>query len=176
MIVYLSKPMIMRTNPFLGISRMRRFRMVDMCKGKRKLWLWGTDNVLVVGLHMVGKRVKVSSLNNVTSLLALYFSFLLLDSSLSSLYCHSSFLFFFFFFHSLILIFFISLLFYTFFLSFPYSYFSLYFSLSWQLFKALNSSLSCMYTIWNFKYTMLETTRNFEGRLCSRNVMYKRDE
>jgi hypothetical protein len=37
MIVYLSKPMIMRINPFVGISRLRRFRMVDMCKGKRKL-------------------------------------------------------------------------------------------------------------------------------------------
>jgi hypothetical protein len=95
MIVYLCKPMIMRINPFVGISRMRRFRMVDMCKGKRKLWLRGTDDVLVVGLHMVGKRVKVSSLNNVTSFLVV--SFLLLDSSLSYLYCNSSFLFFFFF-------------------------------------------------------------------------------
>jgi hypothetical protein len=36
MVVYLSKPMIMRNNPYVGISRMRRFRMVDMCKGKRK--------------------------------------------------------------------------------------------------------------------------------------------
>jgi hypothetical protein len=29
--------MIMRINPYVGISRMRRYRMVDMCKGKRKL-------------------------------------------------------------------------------------------------------------------------------------------
>jgi hypothetical protein len=36
MVVYLSKPMIMRINPYVGISRIRRFRMVDMCKGKRK--------------------------------------------------------------------------------------------------------------------------------------------
>jgi hypothetical protein len=36
MVVYLSKPMIMRINPYVGISRMRRFRNVDMCKGKRK--------------------------------------------------------------------------------------------------------------------------------------------
>jgi hypothetical protein len=35
-VVYLSKPMIMRINPYVGISRMRRFRMVEMCKGKRK--------------------------------------------------------------------------------------------------------------------------------------------
>jgi hypothetical protein len=54
---------------------MRRIRMVDMCKSKRKLWLRGTDDVLVVELHMVGKIVKVSSLNNVPSFLALYFSF-----------------------------------------------------------------------------------------------------
>jgi hypothetical protein len=36
MVAYLSKPMIMRINPYVGISRMKRFRMVDMCKGKRK--------------------------------------------------------------------------------------------------------------------------------------------
>jgi hypothetical protein len=36
MVVYLSKPMIMRINPNVGISRMRRYRMVDMCKGKIK--------------------------------------------------------------------------------------------------------------------------------------------
>jgi hypothetical protein len=49
--------------------------MVDMCKGKRKIRLRGTDDVLVVGLHMIGKRVEVLSPNNVTSFLALYFSF-----------------------------------------------------------------------------------------------------
>jgi hypothetical protein len=37
MVVYLSNPMIMRINPYVGISRMRRYRMVDICKGKRKL-------------------------------------------------------------------------------------------------------------------------------------------
>jgi hypothetical protein len=37
MVVYLLKPMIMIINPSVEISRMRRFRMVDMCKGKRKL-------------------------------------------------------------------------------------------------------------------------------------------
>jgi hypothetical protein len=37
---------------------------------------------------MVGKKVKVSSLNNVTSFLALLFFFLSLDSSLSYLSCH----------------------------------------------------------------------------------------
>jgi hypothetical protein len=77
---------------------MRRFRMMDMCKGKRKLWLRGTDDILVVRLHMVGKRVKVSSLNNVTSILALLFfltwfipliSFLPLLFSLSLLFYFS---------------------------------------------------------------------------------------
>jgi hypothetical protein len=34
--VYLSKPMIMRINPYVGTSMMRRYRMVDMCNGKRK--------------------------------------------------------------------------------------------------------------------------------------------
>jgi hypothetical protein len=123
---------------------MRRFRMVGMCKGKRKLWLRGTDDVLIVGLHIVGKRVKVSSLNNVTSFLALYFSFLSLDSSLSNLYCHSSFLFFFFFFHSLILIFFrflyFSIIFFL--LSFFLSFFSIpiLFSLFFPLLTTFQSS------------------------------------
>jgi hypothetical protein len=44
-------------------------------QGQNKIRLRGTDDVLIVELHMVGKRVKVSSLNNVTSFLALYFSF-----------------------------------------------------------------------------------------------------
>jgi hypothetical protein len=45
-------------------------------QAQKKICLRGTDDVLVVGLHMVGKRVKVSSFNNVTSLLAfLFFSF-----------------------------------------------------------------------------------------------------
>jgi hypothetical protein len=35
MVVYLSKPMIMRVKPYVGKSRIRRYRMVDMCKGKK---------------------------------------------------------------------------------------------------------------------------------------------
>jgi hypothetical protein len=35
MVVYLAKPTIMRINPYVGISRMRRFGMVYMCKGKK---------------------------------------------------------------------------------------------------------------------------------------------
>jgi hypothetical protein len=36
MVVYFSKTTLMRINPYVGIPRMRRYRMVDMCKGKRK--------------------------------------------------------------------------------------------------------------------------------------------
>jgi hypothetical protein len=36
MVAFLSKPMIMRIIPYLGISRRRRYRMVDLCKGKTK--------------------------------------------------------------------------------------------------------------------------------------------
>jgi hypothetical protein len=44
-------------------------------QGQKKIRLRGTDDVLVVGLHMVGKRLKVlSPKNNVTSFLALYLS------------------------------------------------------------------------------------------------------
>jgi hypothetical protein len=107
---------------------MRRFRMVDICKGKRKLWLRGTDDVLVVGLHMVGKRMKVSSLNNVTSFLTLYFFFsftwfiplisLLLPPLFSFLFSFSFILSFSYFFS------FFTLLFYSFFfLSFFLSFF-----------------------------------------------------
>jgi hypothetical protein len=42
---------------------------------QKKIRLRGTDDVLVVGLHMVGKRVEVLSLNNVASFLALYLYF-----------------------------------------------------------------------------------------------------
>jgi hypothetical protein len=125
--------MTMRIKPYVGISRMRRFRMVDMCKGKRKIWLRGTDDVLVVVLHMVGKRTKVLSLNNVTSFLALYFFFFSLDSSLSYLSCHSSSLFSSFsfsitLFHSLIHIYIF------FFFNFLYTHFSLHFPLSQHLY------------------------------------------
>jgi hypothetical protein len=43
---------------------------------QKKIRLRGTNDVLVVGLHMVGKRMEVSSLNNnVTSFLTLYLTF-----------------------------------------------------------------------------------------------------
>jgi hypothetical protein len=153
MVVYLSKPMIMRINPFVGISRMRIFRMVDMCKGKKKIMTtrhrWRPRCWIAHGWKK--SESFVSQQRDILPC-TLFFSFLLLDSSLSYPSCHSSFLLLFFFFHSFILIFFSFFTFlYFFFLSFPYSCFSLYFSISWQLFKALNSSLSCMHTIWNFK-------------------------
>jgi hypothetical protein len=98
---------------------MRRFRMVDMCKGKTKSWLQGTDDVLVVGLHMVGKRMKVSSLNNVSSFLTLYFFlFIHLIHPSHIFIATSSFLFFFFFFL----------------LSFSYFFLFLYFSIFFPFF------------------------------------------
>jgi hypothetical protein len=147
--------MTMRINPYGGISRMRRYRIMDMCKGKRKLWLRGTNDVLVVELHMVGKRVKVSSLNNVSSFLSLYFSFtwfiplisllpllfsLFLNHSLSFSHTHTHIYF--------------SLLFYFSFFLFHTHIFLLTFpslDIFIFLFKALNSSLSCINTIWNLK-------------------------
>jgi hypothetical protein len=115
---------------------MRRFRMVDMCKGKRKSLLQGTDDVLVVGSHMVGKRMEVSSLNNVTSFLTLYFSFLSLDSALSYLYCYLLFLSSF----SFILIFFF--LYFSIYFSFFLSFFSILipFSLFFPLLTTFQSS------------------------------------
>jgi hypothetical protein len=123
---------------------MRRFKMVDMCKGKRKLWLQGTDDVLVVGLHMVGKRVKVSSLNNVTSFLALcFFSFFTwfipLISLLPLLFSPS--LLFLSFFHSHIFLFlYFSIIFFLF--SFFLSFFSILilFSLFFPLLTTFQSS------------------------------------
>ena len=38
-------------------SMVRRFTMVDMCKGIQKDWLQGTSIVLVVGLHMLELRI-----------------------------------------------------------------------------------------------------------------------
>jgi hypothetical protein len=97
-------------------------------QGQKKILLRGTDDVLVVGLHMVGKRLKVSSLNNVTSFLALYFSFTLI-SFLPLLFSHS--LLFLSFSHSHIFFFVFTFLYIIFsFFSIPYSYFSLYFCLS----------------------------------------------
>jgi hypothetical protein len=117
-------------------------------KGKRKLWLRGTDDVLVVGLHMVGKRVKVSSLNNVTSFLVLLFFFHLIHPS--HIFLATPLLSFFFFFqslfHSLIHIFlFLFLFIFLFFLSFfsIHILFSLFFPLltSFSPFPKLSTPL-----------------------------------
>jgi hypothetical protein len=100
---------------------MRRFRMVDMCKGKRKLWLQGTDDVLVVGLHVVGKKWKfrLSTTWHPSLHFIFFFSYTWFIPLISLLLPHLSlFLFLLFFFHSFILIFFLSHFFLSFFLSF----------------------------------------------------------
>jgi hypothetical protein len=143
---------------YVGISRIRRYRMVDICKGKRKIWLRGTDDVLVVGLHMVGKKMKVSSLNNVTSFLALYFFFHLIHPShiffATPLLYFSSFSFSITLFHSHIHIYIFFLYFSIFLYFFSIHIFFFLLSISrhlFYLFKALNSSLSCIYIIWILK-------------------------
>jgi hypothetical protein len=145
--------MIMRINPYVGISGMRRY-----VQRQKKMWLRGIDDVLVVGLHMVGKRMKFRL--STTWHPSLHFIFLSLDSSLSFLSCHSSSLFFFFFsffsitlLHSLIHIYFFFTSHFSFFLFhthiFHLTFPSLHIFIS--LLKALNSSLSCIKTIWNLK-------------------------
>jgi hypothetical protein len=133
---------------------MRRFRMVDKCKGKRKLWLWGTDDVLVVGLHMVGKRMKVSSLNNVTSFLTLYFFlFFHLIHPSQSLLLPPPFSFFLYI-HSFILIFFLFLYFSIFF-PFFLSFFSILiiFSLFFPVLTTFKSSQLLSFShIYNLKF------------------------
>jgi hypothetical protein len=122
---------------------------VDMCKGKRKYDYEAPMTSSLSDCTWLEKEWKFRL--STTWHPSVHFYFFSLDSSLSYISCHSSSLFLFFFFLSYTY-FSLSLLFYIcFFLSFPYSYFSLYFSLTWHLFKALNSSLSCIHTIWKFK-------------------------
>jgi hypothetical protein len=149
--------MIMRINPFVGISRMRRFRMVDMCKGKRKLWQRGTDASSLSDCTWLEKEWKFRlSTTWHPSLHFIFLFFYLIHPShifiATPLFSFSSFFSFILSFSYFFLFLYFSIIFFlSFFLSFRYSYFSLYFPLSWILFKALNSSLSCMHTIWNFK-------------------------
>jgi hypothetical protein len=138
---------------YVGISRIRRYRMVDICKGKRKIWLRGTDDVLVVGLHMVGKKMKVSSLNNVTFFLALYFFFHLIHPShiffATPLLYFSSFSFSITLFHSHIHIYiFFSLLFYlSLFLFHTHIFlFTFHLSTSFSIFSKLSTPLFLAYT------------------------------
>jgi hypothetical protein len=121
---------------------------VDMCKGKRKYdhealmtsslsdctwlekeWKIRLSTTWHPSLHFFFHLIHPSHIFLATPLLSFY-SFLSLSHTHLFIFLYFSIFFF---------------------LSFPYSYISLYFSLSWHLFKALNSSLSCMHTIWNFK-------------------------
>jgi hypothetical protein len=129
---------------------------VDMCKGRRKYDYEAPMTSSLSDCTWLEKEWKFRL--SKTWHPSLHFIFLSLDSPLSYLSCHSSSLFFFFFsFQSLSFIlsytnFF--LYFSFFFLSFPYTYFSLYFpslDIFISLFKALNSSFSCINTIWNLK-------------------------
>jgi hypothetical protein len=124
----------------VGISRIWRYRMVDMCKGKIKYDYEAPMMSSLLDCTWLEKEWKFHL--STTWHPSLHFIFLSLDSSLSYLSCHSSSLFFFSsFFQSL-----------SFILS--YTYFSLLFYCSFFLFsllKVLNSSLSCINTIWILK-------------------------
>jgi hypothetical protein len=153
MVVYLSKPMIMRINPYVGIARMRRYRIVDMCKGKRKHDYEAPMTSSLSDCTWLEKSWKFHL--STTWHPSLHFIFLLLDSSLSYLSCHSSSLSFFSFFQSLSFILsytYIFLYFYIFLSFFSIHIFFLLTCPSLDIFiyllKALNSSLSCMHTIW----------------------------
>jgi hypothetical protein len=74
MVVYLSKPMIMRFKPYVGISRIKRYRMLNMCKGKRKYDYKAPMTSSLSDCTWL-EKMEVSSLNNVASILALYLSF-----------------------------------------------------------------------------------------------------
>jgi hypothetical protein len=121
---------------------------VDMCKGKRKYDHEAPMTSSLSDCTWLEKEWKFSL--STTWHPSLHFILLLLDSSLSYLYCHSSFLLFFSpsFSHTHIFIF---LSFFSIFLSFfsIHILFSLFFSsldIVFSLSKALN-----MHTIWNFK-------------------------
>jgi hypothetical protein len=131
--------------PYVGISRMRRFIMVDMCKGKRKLWLRGPMTSSLSDCTWLEKewKFRLSTMWH-PSLHFIFLFFHLIHPShnfiATPLFSFS--------FFSFILSYYI----FSFFLSF-FSILILFslFSLYWQLFKALNSYLSCMHTIWSFK-------------------------
>jgi hypothetical protein len=129
---------------------------VDMCKGKRKYDHEALMTSSLSDCTWLEKEWKFHL--STTWHPSLHFIFLSLDSSLSYLSCYSSSLFLLFSsFQSLSFILsytYFSLLFYfSFFLfhthiflfTFPYLYIFI------SLFKALNSSLSCINTLWNLK-------------------------
>jgi hypothetical protein len=125
--------------PYVGISRIRRYRIVLMCKGKRK---YDYEAPMTSSLSDCTWLKKESKFHLSTMWHPfLHFIFLSLDSSLSYLSYHSSF--FLFLFQSLSFIFSYTYFFFTFlffFLSFPYTYFSFYFSLSWHLYLSSERS------------------------------------
>jgi hypothetical protein len=124
--------------PYVGISRIRRYRIVDMCKGKRKYDHEAPMTSSLSDCTWLEKEWKFRL--STTWHPSLHFILLSLDSSLSYLSCHSSFFLFLFsisFSHTHIF----SLLFYfSFFLSFLYTYFFVYFSLSWHFYLSFQSS------------------------------------
>jgi hypothetical protein len=151
MVVYLSKLMIMRINLYVGISRMRRFRMVDMCKGKRKYDYEAPMTSSLSNCTWLEKEWKFRLLTTWHPSLH-FFSFTWFIPLISFFPLLFSFLFFSFF-QSLYFILLYFIIFFPFFLFhmhiflFIFPYLDIFFS----LFKALNSSLFFMHTIWILK-------------------------
>jgi hypothetical protein len=133
----------MRINPYVGISRMIRFRMVDMCKGKRKYdneapttsslsdctWLEKSES-------FVSQQRDILPCTFIFSFHLIHPSHIFLATPLLSFYSSSSF-------HSYIYIYIFSFLFYFSFFLFPtHTFFFIFPSLDifFSLFKAFNSS------------------------------------
>jgi hypothetical protein len=147
MVVYLSKPMIMRINHMLGYQGWEDLEWWTCARAKENCDHKAPMTSSLSDCTWLEKNESfVSQQRDILPYTLFFFSFTW-SIPLISLLLPPIFSFFLFLFHSF---FFLSFTFFSFFLSFPYSYFSLYFSLSWQLFKTINSSLSRMHTIWNF--------------------------
>jgi hypothetical protein len=149
MVVYLSKPMIMRINHIWGYQGWEDSEWWTCARAKENMTTRHRWRPRCRIAHGWKKSESFASQQRDTLPCTLFFfhlihpSHIFLSTPLLSFYSSSSFILS----YTYIYIFFTFL----FFLSFPYSYFSLYFPplhIFFSLFKALNSSLSCMYTIW----------------------------
>jgi hypothetical protein len=147
MVVYLSKPIIMRINHMLGYQGWEDLEWWTCAREKENYDHKAPMMSSLSDCTWLEKELKfrLSTTWHPSLHFIFLFSFTWSIPLISLLLPHLS-LFLFHIFFSFILIYvFYSHFFLSFFLSFPYSYFSLYFSLSRQLFKALNSLfLACI--------------------------------
>jgi hypothetical protein len=146
MVVYLSKPMMMRINPYVGILKMRRYSMVDMCKGKRK---YDYEAPMTSSLSIAHGWKKIESfVSQQRDMLpcTLFFFHLIHPYHIflaTPLLSFSSFFFFFIHIYFSLLFYFSFFLFHTHIFLFTFPSLDIFIS----LLKPLNSSLSCINTI-----------------------------